>query len=227
MVETAMLFWHHGDYDGAIAGFDQVTEAYGFYPPAAVGKGRALLSLDKPKEAASYLKQALDAAPLTETAWLLCNAYTAAGDAENAKAACDRAEKEGLKTDARTLSLFYSVRNEKPEEAKKLAEQEMKDRAGIYTLDALAWALYRNGKFEEAKAASDKATKYGTRDARLMYHAGAIRLALKDAAGGRKWVQDALKENPEFDLVGAKEARALLGIKEGTKEGTKDAGAKK
>ena len=213
MTEAAMLFWHRGDYEGALAGFNTVNEVYGVYAPALAGKGRALLSLGRPKDAMGYLKTAYELAPLVETASLLCDAYAGADQSDDAAKACARAEEEGERTDSRSLAMFYAVRGEKSERALALAQEEMKLRPGIYTQDALAWALYRNHRYAEAKVASDRALAYGTRDARLMYHAGAIRIAMGDAVGGKKLVEKALAQNPAFDAHGAREARALVGKK--------------
>src|SRR5262249_25619868 len=119
-------------------------------------------------------------------------------------------EKDGRRNDPRTLSLFWSTKNKNVAEALTLAQEEKKKRGDIATDDALAWALYRNKKYAEAKAASDRALAHKTRDARLMYHAGAIRSALNDAGAERKLIEEALKQNPEFDMTGAQEARALI-----------------
>ena len=47
-------------------------------------------------------------------------------------------------------------------------------------------------------------------DARLLYHAGAIRIAQGEKAAGEKLVREALKMNPKFDPTGAAEAEKLL-----------------
>jgi hypothetical protein len=44
----------------------------------------------------------------------------------------------------------------------------------------------------------------------LLYHAGAIRIALGDLARGERLVRDALDLNPRFDMTGAAEAEQLL-----------------
>ena len=67
------------------------------------------------------------------------------------------------------------------------------------------------GKLAEARAASDKALALGTKDARLLYHAGAIRIAAGDKAGGEKLVKEALQLNPSFDRTSAAEAAKLVG----------------
>lgn len=211
MTETAMIFWHQGDYEGALAGFEQVNELYGVYAPALSGKGRTLLSMGKATDAIGYLMTAVESAPLIDTQALLCDAFEAAGKNDEATNACARAETEGERTDARGLSTFYTTRSQKPERALLLAKEEMGERPGIYSRDAYSWALYRNGRIKEAKAESDAAMAYGTKDARLMYHAGAIRIASGDVKGGKKLVEEALALNSGFDLHGAKEARTLVG----------------
>jgi tetratricopeptide (TPR) repeat protein len=146
-----------------------------------------------------------------ETAWLLGDAREAAGDEKGAEEARAALIKHGRQVDARTLSLFFSTKNRDRAEAVSLAEAEKKVRDDIYTEDALAWALYRKGDLPGARAASDKALALGTKDARLIYHAGAIRIAAGDRPAGEKLVREALKLNPGFDRTGAAEAAKLLG----------------
>lgn len=213
LTETAMLFWHEGDYEGAEAGFDQALALFHDYPPALAGKGRAALARGDAKRAVTLLAAAQKASPRVETAWLLADARTAAGDEEEARRARAIVEKEGKQGDPRTLSLYWSTRNEHADEALRLAEEETKARPGIYSQDALAWAHYRKGNLAEASAAIALATKYGTKDARLLYHAGAIRMAQggdKERAG-RALVEQALALNPQFDATGAVEAKKLVG----------------
>jgi hypothetical protein len=146
-----------------------------------------------------------------QTAWLLGDARAMAGDADGAARAYALVEKEGARTDRRTLSLYYSTKNLEPAKALALAEEERKVRGGPYTDDAYAWALHRTGREAEARAAIDRATALGIPDAMLLFHAGAIRIAQHDVPGGRKLVARALALNPKFDVTGAKEALELLG----------------
>lgn len=213
LVQTAMYFWHAGDYDGANAGCDQALAIVPEYPPALVCKARVSLAKNDPKRAATYLRNAHQHSPLVETAWLLSEAEEASGDVEAAAKAREAAEKDGKKTDPLTLSRFWSTRNEHTEEALALVNEELKTRGGVMAKDAQAWALYRAGKIAEAKAAITEATKYGTPDARLQYHQGAIRMAAGEDKEGRALVEKALKQNPAFDIRAVKEARALLAKK--------------
>ena len=88
---------------------------------------------------------------------------------------------------------------------------ERRTRGDIQTHDAAAWALYRVRRLDEARRESDAALALGTRDATLLFHAGAIRLAQGDESG-RRLLQDALALNPSFDYHGAAEAKLLLAM---------------
>jgi tetratricopeptide (TPR) repeat protein len=213
IVQAAMLFWHHGDYAGADAGFRQALEVVSDYPPALVGRGRVAMAEGHPTQAAAHYERAFRASPLVETAWLLGEARELTGDDEGARRAFTHAEKEGKASDRRTLSLMYSSRKTNAAEALRLAEQERATRGDVYTEDALAWALYRQGRFADAQTAIGRARRYGTKDARLLFHEGAIEKALGHETVGNQLLAAALELNPKFDVTGAAEARVLLEAK--------------
>lgn len=210
LVQAAMIFWHEGDAGGSDAGFEGALKACPDYPPALVGRGRAAMASGDFTRAIDHLGRAYDQSPLVETAWLLGDAREAAGDTKGAETVRAELVKHGRQVDGRTLSLFFSTKDRDREEAVILAQAEKKVRDDLYTEDALAWALYRKGDIPGARAASDKAMALGTRDARLIYHAGAIRIAGGDKAAGEKLVREALKLNPAFDRTGAAEAARLV-----------------
>lgn len=208
-VQAAMLFWHEGDHEGADAGFDRALAVKPGFAPALVGKARVALAQGQPSAAAALLQDALAASPLGETAALLADARRFAGDQAGAAAAEEEVFRHGREGDRRTLSLYLSTHGRDPDRALELAESERKVRQDLYTEDALAWALYRKGRLSEARAAIDRALVLGTPDARLLYHAGAIRLAAGDRAGGMALVKRALALNPGFDPTGSAEAQTL------------------
>lgn len=211
LTQAALLFWHEGDYEGADAGYQLALQGFPDYPAALVGRARILIGRGQGKEAAALLERAYADSPLPETAWLLGDARAVAGDAAGAEEAYGRAVKHGRRADPRTLAQMLSALDREPQEALRLLAEERKARGDVYTQDAYAFALYRAGRLQEARAASDEASRLGTRDARLLFHAGAIRLATGDAAGGRRLLTEALALNPKFDLHGAAEAARLLG----------------
>ena len=211
MAQTALLFWHQGDLDGADAGLDRALAEQPGYPAALAAKGKVALSRGDAAAAVGWLEQAWRRAPLPETAWLLADARRARGDEAGARKAEELVIRAGRALDRRTLALFLATRDRDGAEALRLAEAERATRGDFQTEDALAWALFRAGRLREADDAARRATRLGTPDARLLYHAGAIRLARGDARGGRALIRRALALNPSFDAAEAAEARRLVG----------------
>jgi tetratricopeptide (TPR) repeat protein len=209
-VEAATIFWHQGDYDGADAVFAEALKWVPDYPSALVGRARIAMAKGRPGIAVELLEKAYRLRPLAETAWLLGDAHEMRGDGTAAAEAYDSAVQQGRRGDRLTLALFYATKDREVEEALRLVGGERAARGGVYVDDVYAWALYRARRLPEARAASERAIRLGTKDARLLYHAGAIRIASGDESAGRKLVRRALALNPHFDRTGAAEARRLL-----------------
>ena len=209
-VEAGMMYWQQGDYAGADAIFSEALRWVPDYPSALVGRGRVALAQGQPAAAITDLTTAQRLHPLVETAWLLGDAYTLAHDDAHAKQAYAEAERLGRRGDRFTLALFLASKNRNADQALRLLEAERSTRGGIYVDDAYAWALYRAGRFDAARKASAQAVRLGTRDARLLFHAGAIAMAAGQPTQGRQLINEALALNPGFDMSGAAEARALL-----------------
>ena len=96
---------------------------------------------------------------------------------------------------------FLAERGRQPEEVVALAQRAAAERRDIFTMDALAWALYRAGRLEEARTASSDAQRTGTRDRRILHHAAAIHRALGNHGRADALLARALPIHPEFDLV--------------------------
>ena len=83
-------------------------------------------------------------------------------------------------------------------------------RPSIHAADALAWALYKSGRPDEAEPYAREAVKPGTRDALKLYHAGMIALALGRTDEARAYLDQALAINPHFSPLHAGRARQAL-----------------
>ena len=142
--------------------------------------------------------------------------HTKLGQADQANAAYATAEKTILDSGAtpaeysRELSLFYSERGLQPKQAVELARTDLTFRHDIFGHDALAWALYRDGQFEEAAKASQQALRTGSRNAKLHYHAGMIQHRLGHAGAARKHLTHAVTHHPAFSVLDADIARQTL-----------------
>jgi len=127
----------------------------------------------------------------------------------------------------RDLALFYADHDRKLPEALELAQKELEVRHDVYTWDALAWALYKNGKLTEAGAASQKAMHFGTRDSIILFHAGMIAERLGQAEQARSELKQALQINPHFHLIYANTAQQKLNALEAqfaSRKGTEEDG---
>ena len=211
MVQAALVFWAEGDLDGALAGVREARSLVAGYAPALVLEARCRLARGEEKDAVRLLEEAERAQPLVETRWLLADASRAAGDLTAAESVEARLVRQGLQADPLMLGMFLTARGRALPEALRLLEAEHRARPGVAVEDAYAWALFRAGRLAEARAAIDRAAAHGTPDPRLLYHAGAIRLAGSAPEEGRALVRRALELNPHFDAAAAAEARALLG----------------
>jgi len=209
LVQAALMFWHENELDTAAAGCERALKLMPGYAPAQVCMGRVAFARGDGKTAALHLRRAHDQSPLVETAWLLGDALQLAGDVSSAAAAYARVEADGPRNDPRTLSLYLSTRNLRPNEALRLAEEEKRTRGDLFTEEALAWALYRNGRVAEARKAIDQALRHGTREARLLYHGAAIYAAGGNLDGAAAMLREALALQPKFDYWGALDAAEL------------------
>jgi tetratricopeptide (TPR) repeat protein len=110
----------------------------------------------------------------------------------------------------RELALFYADQGIKLPEALELARKELEVRHDIYTWDTLAWVLYRNGRFQEASEAINRALALHTNDSLLLFHAGMIYHSLAKDSDAEDSLTRALKANPHFHVFQAEVATRTL-----------------
>lgn len=196
--------------------FDIALYHFPDYHLALAGKARAAIASGNTTAAIEFYKQSQKRVPLPETAIALGDLYGKAGQADEAKKQYDllefieRANTPVGETYSRQLALFYADHDIKLDEALVIAQRERAARSDIYTCDALAWSLYKNGRFAEAKKSIEEALRLGTRDARINYHAGMIEQALGNRRAAVKHLQLALEINPLFDILQSDAAKETL-----------------
>ncbi|MDT7540343.1 MAG: hypothetical protein QOE33_247 [Acidobacteriota bacterium] len=175
-----------GHLDESSASCDAALRHSSDYAPALLARGRILLAQDKNAEAIEPLGRAAELNPLPEYHWALAEALRAANRDAEAREVESQLAARGEVDDPRTYSLYLSTRREQTDVALRLAAQELKNRADVFTLDAHAWALAATGRATEARAESRRSLAEGTKDARLFYHAGAIARAAGDEREARR-----------------------------------------
>ena len=110
----------------------------------------------------------------------------------------------------RELAMFYADRDIKLPEALELARNELKIRHDIYTWDALAWVLYKNGRLKEAASAIHQALRLNTNDSGLLFHAGMIDHSLGMDSDAESSLRRALQTNSHFHIFYAESANRTL-----------------
>jgi tetratricopeptide (TPR) repeat protein len=186
------------------------------------GLGRALAAVGAVEAAIAQYRRAAELLPDPTYLAALGDLYSLSGRHDLAADQYDTVEAIATLAEVnrqvynRQLAVFYADHDRSLGEALALAEGGLEVRRDVYGWDAYAWVLYRLGRFQEAREASDQALRLGTRDARMLYHAGVISLALGDEARAQTELEKALDISPAFDPIQAPAAeRALSGLETG------------
>jgi tetratricopeptide (TPR) repeat protein len=112
------------------------------------------------------------------------------------------------------LIFYYIERGHDPAEALRIAQIEIARRHDVNTLDAYAWALCSNERYEEAQKQMGKALAVGVRDASIFYHAGVIATKLKDDVTAARYLNESMQLNPTSENgLAAREALQKLSAK--------------
>ena len=91
-----------------------------------------------------------------------------------------------------------------------LARKAYQATTTIRSADAVAWALHRLGRDEEAATYVTEALRLGSVEPSIRFHAGAIEAARGDVTAARRDLTMALTADPGFSATGAAEAKRLL-----------------
>ncbi|MGH7409399.1 MAG: tetratricopeptide repeat protein [Candidatus Methylomirabilales bacterium] len=205
-----------GNLPGADAQYREALKTYPNYYRALAGLAQVRAAQEQYPEAIELYQKAIATIPLPDYAAAVGDVYKKLGRPEEAKRQYDLVEYIGYLNSLneilynRELAYFYADHDMKLKEALDLAKKELGVRQDIYAYDVLAWALYKNGKPQEARAPMQEALKLGTRDARLFFHAGMIAAALGEVEGAKAHLRRALETNPHFHLFHADLARKTL-----------------
>ena len=205
-----------GDPEGAARWFDRALAAWPASYLALAGAARADAALGDMDAAIAGYRAAVAIAPQPDTLAALGDLLALRGEHASAEEqyatvlAIARIQGEGGLVFNRQLALFLVDHDRDLAEALKLAEVELDERKDAYGYDAYAWALLANGRPAEASAAMATALATGARDARLLFHAGEIALALGDSARARALLEESLAIRGALDPLSAARAAESL-----------------
>jgi tetratricopeptide (TPR) repeat protein len=205
-----------GRYGEAARHYRRAVEAAPDYHVAIAGLASARAAQGRFDDAIRLYERAVALVPEPTSLAALGDLYAATGDE---RAAADRyATVEAIATLQavnrrlydRQLALFRADHGGDLEDALQIARQGLETRRDVYGYDVLAWVLFRLGRLDEARDASDRALAMGTPDARLWFHAGMISAGLGDVERARTELTNALDLHPAFDPLLAPEAAETL-----------------
>jgi len=210
-----------GNLKDAEAYYLQALQTYPNYYRALAGLAHIRAVQKRYEEAIDLYKQAIAIIPSPEYAAALGDLYMKIGRTDDAKKQYALVEYIGYLNALnkvlynRELASFYADHDIKLKEGLELARRELEYRRDIYAYDLLAWSLYKNGKPEEALSAMSEALKFGTKDAKLFFHAAMIYHRIGEAEKAKEYLRRALSTNPHFHIFYAEMAERTLKELEG------------
>jgi tetratricopeptide (TPR) repeat protein len=210
------LAFKTGRIELAESHYRAALRAFGGYPLALGGLARVEAANGDLRRASVLYRRATAIVPQPDLLAALGDVYAVSGDGANAREQYATVELIGRlarinrQVYNRQLANFYSDHGLRVGEALRLALAELRVRKDVYGYDAAAWASYKNGRYVRAGRLMANALSLGTRDPKLYYHAGLIARALGHTARARRFLAEALRMNPHFDLLQAPRARAAL-----------------
>jgi tetratricopeptide (TPR) repeat protein len=208
-VELGMLYWHANDMASASKAADRALTQLPDYPATIELQARIAASEGKQDEAIVLYQKLVQRRSTVAAFIALSELLEMRGRAAEARAARASAE-EGAVHDPLALALHDARYGLDPKSTLKLAKQAVEERSNIYTRDAHALALLRDGQVEEALIASGEEPGYGTLDASIWVHRALIQAAAKDSTAASASLKKALAINPMVDAMLVAEIQATL-----------------
>ena len=216
LVELGNMYFKTSRWPEAERAYREAIETFPSSHAAHAGLGSVQAARGKLLEAIDSYKRAQSITPMVQYAGALHDLYAALGRTADARQQADivdlvaKLEQAANQKANRTLAVLYANQDRNLAQALDLARADFQVRQDVYTYDALAWTLYKNGRHEDAHRASEQALKLGTPEALFFYHAGMIAYRLGDAAAARSHLRKALQLNAGFDFRQAGVARNTL-----------------
>lgn len=175
---------------GALGMFPDYHYALGALAQVRIAQGRY-------EDAVALLDKRYQAAPHAENLYALAESQELAGRHEEAQASFRKFELQSQAESARAdnsnreLISYYIDHVNEPAKALEIARREVARRQDVFTLDSYAWALAANGEYEEANRQIQHALEVGTKDQKVVFHAGSIALDLKQTGKAEMYLKDA------------------------------------
>jgi tetratricopeptide (TPR) repeat protein len=202
-LQRGLLDLAHGRHDDAAAHYRRADQAYSGYWLVAEHTAELRAAQGELAEAAALYEGVVAQMPRPELQQTLGQIYTMLGRHARAKSCRVIARAAYLQSARRGgvhyyhhLADFYADVIEDGAEAIRWARKDIELRQNFSTQAALAWALYRDGRFAEAVEAIDLALASGVKDAHLFSQAATIYRAAGRIDESAAYLQMAAAINP-------------------------------
>ena len=199
--------WALGEVERAATRYESALATFPDYHLALPGLARVRAAQGRTAEAIALYERAVAVLPTPSIAGALGDAQAASGNPVAARASYDFAVYMGRvatargRTLGRELALFLADHDRDLDEAFRLAHAEASVRDDVYTDDALAWVLFKQGRLPRAKRAIARALRLGTEEASFHYHAALIAAALGKPRAARRHLRAAQALAPRVDAA--------------------------
>jgi Tfp pilus assembly protein PilF len=209
LTEMADLQLSTGDIAGSERLLHSALQQFPGYYAAVEELARVQTARQRYSEAVDLLRQRNQKLPTAASRYALAQALQRAGQATEAGsayadfAATARPLINSSENANEELISYYLEREHNPAEAFRIAQLEITKRHDVHTLDAYAWALCANGRYEEAQKQIAAALVVGVREARMFYHAGVIAAKLHDDASAARYLNQSVELNPLSESAAA------------------------
>jgi len=205
-VQLGALEMREGRPSAALQHYRQADRAYSGYWLVADHIAEATAAQGDVPAAIQQYQRIVQQWPRPDFQRSLGDLYSLDGDDERARQCYALAEAEYGASVARGevhylhhLADFHADVTRDGAAAVKFARQDLQLRQNYAARDTLAWALYRNGQFEESLASSNAALEGGAHDVHVLRHAALIHAAAGQGAEGTALLQRATLINPRSD----------------------------
>ena len=178
--QVGELLLQQGRLGDAKREFERAAATFPDHPLAMAGFAKLKIVEGDLQGARLTYQQQLARVPTPELAALVGDLSVTLGDTTRAEQyyvmseQIERAAWSNGPAQPHVLARFLAERNRNLPEAVSLAEDAVRSRTDIFTMDTLAWAYFKSGRQTDAEKAIAQARRTGSNDARILYHAAEI-----------------------------------------------------
>jgi tetratricopeptide (TPR) repeat protein len=214
-VQLGNLFFNSGNLAQAEQAYDAALAEFPNYLHAQAGLAMVRWAQGRRDDAVTLMKAAVSTVPLPQYLTVLGDLLADSDDSVGAQEQYNLVlyifqvfESGGVNVNIEKAAFLAD--HQGGAQAVAHAEAAAKTRNDIHTMDTLAWAYYKAGRYQDALVSEQSAMRLGTRNALLYFHLGMIQDKMGDKANAIKSIQKALQINPYFSVQYSKEAHQFV-----------------